>query len=307
MDLEHHQLELRHADLRIHDSGRRARLLASLAVQGQQVPVVVVAEAAHDTPVARYVLIDGYVRVAALRQLGRDTVAATAWPVSELDALVQHHHLSSPPRSPFEQAWFLTRLREQGLSLDDLARRLCRTKSWVSRRLALVQALPESVQAKVRQGTLAPHAAMKYLVPLARANRRDCETLVEALGDTRLSDREVAALYAGWRRADAVGKRRLCQEPLLYLRTVRADAAGNKVAERPGGELMNDLGILGAVAWRARQHIHEGLAFEMLYKRTELCAAWRTAQRAFDELASEFTEAVLNAGPEDPDSHPGAA
>ncbi len=179
MDLELHQLELRHADLRIRDAGRRRRLLAALAEQGQQVPVVVVSE-------ARYVLIDGYLRVEALQQLGCDTVQATPWPLSEIDALVQHHHLSGASHSPLEQAWFLARLREQGLSMDELGRRLCRSKSWVSRRLALVSALSERVQGKVRRGTI---------------------PLVEALGDTRVSDREVAALYAGWSHADATGRR----------------------------------------------------------------------------------------------------
>jgi hypothetical protein len=46
VDLELHQLELPHADLRIDDPGRRRRFNASLAELGQQVPVVVVVAAA---------------------------------------------------------------------------------------------------------------------------------------------------------------------------------------------------------------------------------------------------------------------
>jgi ParB-like chromosome segregation protein Spo0J len=47
--------------------------LASLADSGQQTPIVVVAvEGKAD----RYVVIDGYKRIAALEQLGRDTVEA---------------------------------------------------------------------------------------------------------------------------------------------------------------------------------------------------------------------------------------
>ena len=302
MDLEFHQLELRHADLRIHDSGRHGRLLASLAAQGQQVPVVVVAET------TRYVLIDGYLRVAALQQIGRDTVAATPWPVSEVDALVHHHHLSSSSsRSPFEQAWLLTRLREHGLSLDELAKRVCRTKSWVSRRLALVSALSEQIQAKVRQGTIPPHAAMKYLVPLARANKQHCETLVSAIGDTRLSVRDLAALYAGWRHADATGKRRLCEAPLLYLRAMQAAIAEKPAADKPGTNLIKELATLGAVAWRAQRKIHEGLDFEATYQRSELCTTWRAAQEAFDELARALQTALFHAGSDDPDRHPQAA
>jgi ParB family transcriptional regulator, chromosome partitioning protein len=302
VDLEFHQLELRHADLRIHDPGRRGRLLASLAAQGQQVPVVVVAE---DT---RYVLIDGYLRVAALQQIGRDTVAATPWPVSEVDALVHHHHLSSSSsRSPFEQAWFLARLKEHGLSLDELAARVCRNKSWVSRRLALVSALSEQTQTKVRQGTIPPHAAMKYLVPLARANKQHCETLVSAIGDTRLSVRDMAALYAGWRHADAVGRRRLCEAPLLYLRAVQAEAAAKPAADNPGTNLIKELATLGAVAWRAQRQIDKGLDFETTYQRSELCTTWRAAQEAFDELARALQTALSHAGSDDPNRHPQAA
>jgi ParB/RepB/Spo0J family partition protein len=298
VDLELHQLELRHADLRIRDAGRRRRLLAALAEQGQQVPVVVVSE------VPRYVLIDGYLRVEALRQLGCDTVQATQWPLSEVDALVQHHHLSSASRSPFEQAWFLTRLREQGLSLDELARRLCRSKSWVSRRLALVSVLSEQVQTKVRRGTIPPHAAMKYLVPLARANKQPCEALVAALGDTRVSDREVASLYAGWSHADAAGRRRICAEPLLYLRALQAEAAEAPATDDPGTALAKELATLSAAAWRARQRVRQGLHFDTTYRRIDLCAAWRTAQDAFDELAGVLQEALIDAGPDDPDSRP---
>lgn len=307
MELEFHQLEQHHADLRIRDPKLEARLVASLATQGQQVPVIVVALVAHEAQPERYVLIDGYLRVAALQKLGRDTVMATAWPLSELDALVHHHHLSLSSRSAFEQAWFLCRLQEQGLTLDEMAQRLCRTKSWVSRRLALVKALPASVQRKVREGVLPPHAATKYLVPLARANKRQCETLVEALGREHLSDREVASLYAGWRHADATGKLRICQEPLLYLRAKQAEAASKKATENPGTDLINELGILGAVAWRARRQLAEGLDFETTYKRKELHAAWRAAEGAWSDLARTFGEALAHAGPHDADSHSGTS
>src|SRR5205823_5805338 len=128
---------------------------------------------------------------------GRDTALATIWPLTEADALVHHHHLASAAgRSAIEDAWLLARLRWHGLSLDELARRLCRSKSWVSRRLALLDELAASVHGAVRAGTVPPHAAMKHLVPLARANRRHCEQLIAALGSTRVSSRDVGALYA---------------------------------------------------------------------------------------------------------------
>lgn len=85
MQLEFHQLDRRWEHLRVRHPARQRRLLASLADSGQQTPiVVVVAEGAAD----RYVVIDGYKRIAALEQLGRDTVEAVAWPMSEAAAVL---------------------------------------------------------------------------------------------------------------------------------------------------------------------------------------------------------------------------
>ena len=66
-------------------------------------------------------------------------------------------------------------------------------------RLALVGELPESVQEEIRQGRIVPHAAAKYLVPIARANRDDCERLARAIAKKGFSSRDVGELYAGWR------------------------------------------------------------------------------------------------------------
>lgn len=286
VDLELHQLETRHADLRIHDERRRRNLIASLAEVGQQVPVVVIGDG------ERMVLIDGYLRVDALRRLKRDTVAATAWSLPEAEALLHHHHMAGSRRSALEEAWLLSRLREQGLTLEDLARRLCRSKSWVSRRLALLNELGPKAQERVRRGTIPPHAAMKYLVPLARANRRQCEQLVEALGDQRVSDREVAALYDGWRSADPTGKQRLVEAPALYLKAVQQSAA----QPDEGHALLKDLTLLSSVAWRTRQRLKRDGAVAVEYARLDVGAAWRAAEGAFMALVNTWKETVPDAG-----------
>ncbi len=85
MQLEFHQLDRRWEHLRVHHPARQRRLLASLADAGQQVPIVVVAA---EGQTERYVVIDGYQRIAALQQLGRDTVEAVVWPMSEAEAVL---------------------------------------------------------------------------------------------------------------------------------------------------------------------------------------------------------------------------
>jgi ParB-like chromosome segregation protein Spo0J len=296
VDLELSQLELRHADLRIDDPVRRRRLTASLAELGQQVPVVVVAAGGD-----RFVLIDGYQRVAALRRLRHDTVAATAWPLDEAAALIARYHFTGAGRSALAEAWLLACLhRDQGLALDELARRLCRSKSWVSRRLALLGAVPALLRARVQAGVVAPQAAMKYLVALARANGRDCERLLAAVGETRLSVRDVGALYAGYRRADAAGRARLLADPHLFLRACREAAPAAPSDRDPAVALGKDLAALSAIAWRAAQRVGQGaLGTEAIARRTPLGSAWQTAAAAFAALRHAMEEVSPDARPDD--------
>jgi hypothetical protein len=64
---------------------RQRRLLASLAESGQQAPIVVVAA---EDQAGRYIVIGGYKRIAALKQLGRDTGEAVVWPMGEAGAVL---------------------------------------------------------------------------------------------------------------------------------------------------------------------------------------------------------------------------
>lgn len=296
VEVDLHQLELRHEDLRICDPVRRRRLIASVAEIGQQVPIVVV----HDDD--QLVLIDGYLRVEALRRVGRDTALATAWPVTEAEALVHHHHLAShTSRTAIEDGWLLARLRWHGLALDELAQRLCRSKSWVSRRLALVDDVATSIQAAVRAGTVPPHAAMKYLVPLARANRRACEQLLAALGTTRVASRDVGRLYDIWRRSDAAGRGQLVADPLLVLRALHAAEADE--ADEPDdtvAPLVKDLTTIAAIAWRARRRIYPGGAWAADQTR-----AWQAARDGFAALQTALEEE--HAGSDRSNRHPDPA
>ena len=291
VEVDLHQLELRHRDLRIHDGEQRRRLIGSVAEIGQQVPVVVIRDA------DRLVLIDGYLRVEALRRLHRDTAMATTWPVTEIEALVHHRHLSAAKWVALEDAWLLGRLRDHGLTMDQLAHRLCRSKSWVSRRLGLLDALAASAQDRVRAGTVPPHAAMKYLVPLARANQRQCEQLIAGLGDTRVSDRELGALYTAWRRADRAGRQRIAAEPLLFLRALSSMTAEPTDDADP---LHKDLTMVAAIALRAGRHVRDGGRFT-----ARLTKAWSAASEAFAALGATIEE--MHAGPDDSTSHPDPA
>ncbi|MBD3334656.1 MAG: hypothetical protein GF355_03990, partial [Candidatus Eisenbacteria bacterium] len=222
MQIEIRELEPKYAALRIADPMRQSRLTASICESGQQTPVVVVPRDGEG-----YVLIDGYGRVAALESLAQDLVEAMVLPLSESEALVWCHRVETARRrSALEEGWLLQELVEgHGRSQPDLAVALQRSVSWVSRRLALVRTLSEAVQSRVRDGRIPAQAAMKFLVPLARAKPQHCRALVEGLGSRRISVRQMETLYLGWRRGDSEQQARLVESPWLYLKAAEETTA----------------------------------------------------------------------------------
>ena len=170
MQLEFHQLDRRWEHLRVHHPMRQRRLLASLAETGQQTPIVVVAA---ETQPERYVVIDGYKRIAALEQLGRDTVEAIVWPMTEAAAVLLDRSLRlSTHETALELGWLLQELEQRfGYSLDELARRFDRSVRWVSRRLALVERLPEAIQQPSSPSITAIHAKPANCMPPGAGDR----------------------------------------------------------------------------------------------------------------------------------------
>jgi ParB family chromosome partitioning protein len=120
MQLEFHQLDRRWEHLRVRQPHLQRRLLASLAESGQQTPIVVVLSPEQRD---RYLVIDGHKRIAALQQLGRDTVEATVWAMSAAEALLLDRSLRfSPQESGLEQGWLLSEMEQRlGYSLEELA------------------------------------------------------------------------------------------------------------------------------------------------------------------------------------------
>jgi len=244
MELEFHQLDLRYEALRARRPSSERRLLASLA-EGQRIPIVVVELAGEP---GRYVVIDGYKRIRALKLLRRDLVMATEWSLSETDALILDRSFrSSEPPTALEQGWLVRTLHEgHGLSGDELRARFGRSPSWVSRHLALVRELPSSVQDHVRAGRIPAQAAMKYLVPMCRARCEDACALAEAAARERLSARDVGELYQAWQTAGAPVRERLIAEPALFLRSRRELTRQDSPVPSPASEkLRRDLELIG--------------------------------------------------------------
>ena len=283
MELDLHQLDRPYERLRITTRSSMSRLLASLVADGQQTPVLVIEKAE-----GRYVLIDGYQRVEALEKLGRDTVEGVVLDLDEASALVFRHRQQRAGRSSaLEDAWLLCTLTEQhGLDQREVARRLGHHHSWVSRRIGLLSALSSSVQELVRRGQLSPYLAGKYLVPLARANAADCETLAEKIAGHHITTRQMEKLYVAWRASDDGGRARLVEDPMLFLR-----AAGEmEQAEPPHPDtaLIKDVEVLGALCRRVSRLLSRRPRDLVL--PGELPRLWSATRHSFDTLTGEMEE-----------------
>jgi ParB/RepB/Spo0J family partition protein len=306
MDLEFHQLDLRYEHLRVRQPARERRLLASLAEMGQQLPIVVVA-----SPTGTQVVVDGYKRVRCLQRLHRDTVHAVGWEMAETEALIFRQRLhGEAANSAIEDGWLLRTLHEDhGLPMEHLARRFDRSVSWVSRRLSLVRDLPDGVQQRVQEGRVVAHAAMKYLVPLARANAPACLRLTEAIASRALSTRQVGRLYQAYVSGTATVRELVITDPGLVLRLdeeTQRPAADLPVTPGAAAAFLRDLHVVGAVARRATARLRPHLA--LLPPDRE--RAWRACCQAHtdvDHLYQRCREALTDARSGDPHGDSGTA
>src|SRR5215472_9791287 len=252
MQLEFHQLDRGWEHLRVRHPARQRRLLASLAETGQQTHIVVVAA---EGQADRYVVIDGYKRIAALEQLGRDTVEAVVWPMTESAAVLLDRSLRlSEHETALEVGWVLAELEHRfGCSLDELACRFDRSVSWVSRRLALVEVLPEAIQQQVRQGKIVPQVALKFLVPVARQSLDDCQRMATIFAEQHCDTREAGQLYAAWRKGSPAIRKRILDDPELFFKTQRQ--AQENAPAGTGAELVRDLEMAVAIVNRAQRRL----------------------------------------------------
>ncbi len=286
-EIELHQLNRPYETLRIASKARQRYLLSSLATDGQQTPVLVIEQSEGN-----YVLIDGYQRVAALEQLGRDTVDAIVVALDEASALIfVHRQGQKTRRSAVEDAWLLQVLTEQyGLNQHELALRLGHTTSWISRRLGLLTVLPESVQELVQRGQLPSYPSMKYMVPLARANSADCEKLAANLAGHQLSTRQMERLYVAWRTSDEETRARLVDKPLLFLKATKEMEQAKP--PHPDAELAKDLETLGTMSRRvARRLSRRRPELEVPKELALIQSATRTSINALMGLMKEKFDA----------------
>jgi ParB/RepB/Spo0J family partition protein len=164
-----------------------AAMVKSMRKYGQISPVVCV-KGKEGTE-----LIDGFKRLRACRSLNQTTLRAKTIKVSGRVCKAAIIQLNQWSRSinEMEEALVLQSLyREDGLTQIEIAALLGRDKSWVSRRISLIERLSEEVQEDLRLGLISVITG-RELSKLPRGNQKEA---ADAILKRRYTTRETAKL-----------------------------------------------------------------------------------------------------------------
>ncbi len=293
MQIEIGHVELRYAHTRFYRPEAVASLAASLERSYQISPVVTIKEGDLG-----FVLIDGYLRVAALKLCKRDRVLAEVWPCQEWEALLRVLMRSGERRwEALEQGLLIRELQQRGnLSQSKIAHLLGRDKSWVNRRLGLFSTLPEEILEMVRRGQVSLWAASRVLTPLSRANPEHARALANGLVKEGMSTRELMKLFDHYRKANRKQRENMVLQPLLFLRALKAmedDKQARSIREGPEGVWLRDMKALGGILSRLQRDlpnvIYQG---QGNLQRRRLLTAFEDARRMFAALDKEIREIV---------------
>ncbi len=213
--IELHRLDTKYAHIRIMDQGRIRRLADSILRHGQIEPMVVL-------EAETLVLMDGYKRNAALHYLERDTGKIRIETGAEDHGLFQLLLQGSSRRwEVIEEAGIIQELHSRfGCSLSEIGRRIGRDKSFVKRRLDLLEALPDEILKLVMSGAISTWAASRVLVPLARANAADAVKLAAYLEKEPASTRQLRLFHEHYQKSNREVRRRMIDSPGLFLKSI---------------------------------------------------------------------------------------
>jgi len=213
------------------------QMLKSLRDYGQMSPVVV-CQLDGQT-----VLVDGFKRLRAARTLkGHDRLVTRFLETDEQGAKAAIFNLNRIAGRPveLEEAWIIYALViDDGLQQIEVAQMLGRHKSWVNRRLALIEKLCNEARESLRLGLITPTQA-RHLTRLPRGNQN---AAMQTATHAALTSRELSCMvdlllasstqeqtqFVLEKPRQAIAQ---SQEHHIHQWDPRLSAAGNRVAKR---------------------------------------------------------------------------
>jgi ParB-like chromosome segregation protein Spo0J len=273
---------------RCRQPARIERMKQSLAAYGQLTPLVAVPSREGME------LVDGFKRYAAATTLGWPTMIVAVTPLDETGQWATMLLLNRGPSSmtTLEEGLVLRELAKTGLTQAEIAALCSRHKTWVSRRIGLVERLHPELVESMKLGMLHPGSARR-LLSLPPGNQLE---VAAAIGSTGLGPRDTELLVSLWHRTkDPVTRRALLSEPRASLLKHHPETHRPPVDPRlspEGQRLCRCLHRLEVLAMEASRRLRGPLTrkdLDILGK--VLQAAEKAASRLGTELGSARTTA----------------
>ena len=268
---------------------RIERLQQSLARHGQLSPVIVVRRQ------GRLELVDGFKRRRAAERLGWPTLVvaeATLDETAQWVTMLWVNHRGAQSLNEIEEALVLRELVGVGLTQVQIAALLERHKSWVSRRIGLIERLHPELLAAIRLGVLHPGVARR-LLSLPPGNQL---LVAAAVQQAHLGPRDTEWVVSLWHQEPSETQRReLLRDPRnrlgrLYPQIPAADRRGDQRVHRLLSVLMGAaarmIAVLGTLPPRQ----------EMPPPSPEIATAAQTLHMLADRLGSCTSSAPTASG-----------
>lgn len=180
----------RYGNLRLVNPGAYAAMERSIAQYGQVTPVVV-----GQPTGSKYEMVDGFKRYRASKKLGLKSLSCRVLKGKDraLKSAMLYLNTQVSSIGDLEQGMIIQSFyKEDGLSQVEIAKLLGRHKSWVSRRLSLVERLSDEVIEQMRLG-LVSSSIGRELALLPCGNQRGA---LKTLQKYRFTVRETARLVS---------------------------------------------------------------------------------------------------------------
>jgi len=187
--------------MRIMNMSRILQVEKSMRLHGQLHPVVA---RIHE---GNYQLIDGFKRLYCAEYLMMETLQCRLLEIelSQAKVLLMSYNRSHQSMEAWEEAMVLQDLQKtHSLDQRSLARLTGHSRSWVSRRLSLIDKIDEKVSSEIMMGTLTSSHA-RALIKLPRGNQADVARVIVGCG---LSSRQSDALVDAFLKAENEDQRR---------------------------------------------------------------------------------------------------
>jgi len=268
-----------YARLRLVRPEAERRMVESMRRYGQLTPVVVLADKAD-----AYELVDGFKRLKAARDLGLGSVTARVIQASPRVAKASMIQLNRTGGfiTDLEEAMVCRSLhREDGLNQVEIATLLGRDKSWVSRRISLIERLCDQVLYHIRLG-LVPMTTGRELARLPRGNQPE---VIEAILKHRLGSRESGKLISLFLERPRWEREGILRSPWEALEATRAySGRGSKQLGSAASRIYDRLCVLNKT-------LDKGLLEDPVFTQQEsrhLLSAVVQAQTLLTELRNRI-------------------